>query len=361
MSKLPDKFFATRDQVINHVHTTSPLPENLGELLAWYENEGWDELVPAYAEEEHIVINLNYVSWLKFSDSELIASQEDEELVTDELRIKYARELIAETLEAYDGYDCPSVQTIEIRNQAGDSAVLGWLIEIHGQGGPVAIYQGAFTDKKQFYENLRECNFLLDTEQHSLTDESILNLWSKPPKSIRSIEVDVSWGNEQYKCPMAQKTWQRIVKGNQVRRVEPYLYEGKKYKSEWLFNSRSFGSLVVTYDDGGVGFDGQLADALIWIEDEQTSWIQVLMKSGSTDNLLGVFIDRSTNQDQSPPPFDYWVIDDSYVCEPSIGGHFLGEIDSIDLSNKRLLHISQEECDALMEAFFREEGAYPDS
>ena len=34
---------------------------------------------------------------------------------------------------------------------------------------------------------------------------------------------------------------------------------------------------------------------------------------------------------------------------------------AVNLKGKRLLRISQEECDALMEAVFKEEGAYPDS
>jgi len=36
-------------------------------------------------------------------------------------------------------------------------------------------------------------------------------------------------------------------------------------------------------------------------------------------------------------------------------------IAALNLKGKRLLRISQEECDALMEAVFKEEGAYPDS
>jgi hypothetical protein len=360
-SKLPTKLHSIRNQVIEHVRNSAPLPENLSDLISWYEGDGWDELVPTWEPEEHIALNLNYVSWLKFSDSELIANQENDEPVTDELRIKYARKLIFETFENYDGYECPSVQAVEISKANGDSAVLGWLIEIHGQGGPVAIYQGAYTDKKQFYENLRECNFLLDTEQHNLTVEEILKLWAKPPKPIRSIAIEVSWGNEQHKCPMADATWRRIVKGKLVRRVEHYRYEGKRYKSEWLFNSQSFGSLVVNYDDGGVGFDGKLSDALIWTEDQQSSWMLELVKYGSSANLLSALTERSTHQDKSPPPYDFWIVADSFVCEPCIGGQFIGEKVTVNLNRKRLLSISQKECDALMDAVYREEGTYPDS
>jgi hypothetical protein len=181
-SKLPTKLNSIRDQIIEHVRNNGPLPSNLSDLIDWYEGDGWDELVPTWDPEEHIALNLNYVSSLSFSDSELIANQENDEPVTNKSRIEYARKLVSETFENYDGYDCPSVQAVEISNANGDSAVLGWLIEIHGQGGPVAIYQGAFTDKKQFYLHLHECDFLLDSEEHNLLDESILRLWAAPPK-----------------------------------------------------------------------------------------------------------------------------------------------------------------------------------
>ena len=38
-----------------------------------------------------------------------------------------------------------------------------------------------------------------------------------------------------------------------------------------------------------------------------------------------------------------------------------GEVDAVNLNGKSLLSISQEECDALMEAVMKEEGAYLDT
>ena len=96
---------------------------------------------------------------------------------------------------------------------------MGWLIEIHGQGGPVAEFQGAFADKENFYQFLSEWGLLLDSEEQTLTDESILKLWTKP---IRSIVISVKWGYELHECPMSEKTWNRIVQGKPVRRIEPY-------------------------------------------------------------------------------------------------------------------------------------------
>ena len=85
--------------------------------------------------------------------------------------------MIDSAFEDMDGYDCPGVHAIKIQNSDGASAVLGWLVEIHGQFGPVANYQGAFLDTKHFYQNLRDCDYLFEHERDSLTDETILRLW----------------------------------------------------------------------------------------------------------------------------------------------------------------------------------------
>jgi len=92
------------------------------------------------------------------------------------------------------------------------------------------------------------------------------------PKSERCVVVSVEWGDDQHDCPMAMRTWRRIVKGAVVRRVEPYVYEGQRFVGEWHFNRDGFGTLVVNYDDGGVGFDGSLSNATITIDGEPFRW-----------------------------------------------------------------------------------------
>lgn len=181
MIDLPKKLTAIRDQVIDHVRKNTPLPDKLSELINWYESDGWDILVPVWAEEEHVALNFNSIS-LYFCDTELAANQEVDATVTDELRVQYARGLVSSTFENNDGYDCPSVQVVELKKSNGESAVLGWLIEIHGQGGPVAIYHGAFKDKYQFFQHLEDSDYLIDSKQQNMTDEAILKLWSKAPK-----------------------------------------------------------------------------------------------------------------------------------------------------------------------------------
>jgi hypothetical protein len=181
MIELPEKLIYIRDQVIDHVLNNTPVPVEVSELVHWYETDGWDVLVPVWAEEEHVALNLNSVS-LSFCDSELRANQVDDAPLTDELRIQYARNLVSTTFENNDGYDCPSVQLVELKKANGESAVLGWLIEIHGQGGPVPVYKGAFLNKKYFYQHLKDTDYLLDTDEHNITDDEILRLWASQAK-----------------------------------------------------------------------------------------------------------------------------------------------------------------------------------
>jgi len=360
MVNLPKKLNTIRDQVIDHVRNNTPEPKNLGDLVSWFEDEGWDEILSGWG-SEHVALKLDYLASLKFNDKEMIASEGLDEPLTDELRIDYARRLISDALEQSDGYECPSVHAVEIKKASGESAVLGWLVEIHGQGGPAPEFQGVFSDKENFYQLLSSWGFLLDSDEQNLTDEAILKLWTKPSKPKRSIVVSVEWGNELHECPMAERTWKRIAQGKPVRRVEPYVYEGKRFKSEWSFNTPDVGALLVTYDDGGVGFEGRLEAAFIRNDDQISNWVSELIKYGSSHSLLDALVQRSSTHDDSPPPYDYWIVEDSFVCEPSIGGQLKGQVTAVNLKGKRLLRISQEECDALMEAVFKEDGSYPDT
>lgn len=282
---IPKRLVAVSDQVIEHVKKGLAAPPTLSELTAWFETEGWTTLVSTFGDDEHIAVNLNYLASLAFSDSDLVDAEErDDDPVTDEIRVEYAREVIANVLDQYNDDTCPSVYSVELRNHTRETATLGWLVEVHGQGGAVPIFQGAFRDRRHFYEYLRASDFLLDSHQDTLTDEEILQLWRHPPPPIRSILVQVEWGYEVHECPMAPRTWRRIIRGKPVRRVQKYQYEGKNYTAEWLFNAGKAGNLIVNYsdcdDNEGVGFQGVLSEVLIQDNGKLSSWADELLKHG---------------------------------------------------------------------------------
>ena len=52
------------------------------------------------------------------------------------------------------------------------------------------------------------------------------------------------------------------------------------------------------------------------------------------------------------PPFDYWVIAESWVFEPSPGGQQLGEFGDFKIpQNTKVLHITQEQLDMMVNDF----------
>ncbi len=212
------------------------------------------------------------MAWWKFEDSELQATLEVSGPIHDSDRLTFARELIATSFEGLDEYICPTVHAVPISNSRGEQAVLGWLMEVHGQAGPVPLFQGVFRDEDNFYDFLRSSDYILSSEPTNVTDEAILRLWSRPEPSKQTVVVSVSWGNESHECPMAEVTWKRIVAGRKFKRVVPYFYEGKRYKSTWLFNQSGYGTLLVTYADEAVAFDGTLHDAMIRVSDSEVLW-----------------------------------------------------------------------------------------
>ena len=360
MLKLPSNLLSVRDRIIDYVHKNTPWPENAADLISWFETDGWDDLIAGW-DHEHVILSLGHLSWLVWSDEEMLARLELPPPLTHKQRLSYARDRVTNAFEEMDGHEVPSVHVVKIEKNNGQSAVLGWIVEIQGQGGASPAYEGAFLDREQFYQHLRDCDYLFDDEQESLTDETILRLWTKRLLPNRPIVVTVDWGNEPHDCPMSEQTWRRICKGKPVRRVVFYRYEGKRYRSEWHYNSDELGTLVVNYDDSGVGFDGELEDARITDRDQTSSWVVEVMKYGSSDSLLDVLVQRSVSRDKSSPPFDYWVVEDSFVMEPNIGGLMLGETPKFKLIGKKVLRIAQIEFDALMNKVFEETGAYPDT
>jgi hypothetical protein len=62
------------------------------------------------------------------------------------------------------------------------------------------------------------------------------------------------------------------------------------------------------------------------------------------------------------PPFDYWVIAESRVFEPDHGGKQLGEFGQFKIpENAKVLYITQEQLDMMVNDFEDEHGYYPDN
>ena len=177
MIKLSKKLSTIRDQIIDCVHKNTPLLDDAAKLVSWFETDGWDDLMMGQ-DYGHVILDVGSFSQDKFSDEEMLAYEEYGTPVTNQVRVSYAREQIANAFEDDCFYRVPDAHFIEIQNKAGLSAVLVWMVEtVHG--GAEAVYSGAFLDREDFYQHLRDSDNLFEDEQGSLSDETILSLWAK--------------------------------------------------------------------------------------------------------------------------------------------------------------------------------------
>jgi hypothetical protein len=172
--EIPEHLWPIRDAAIDHVLNGTPEPE-LKPLYDWFEVDGWDAVINAWAHED-MALNLFYLAQNIFEDDEMAACEGIEvDEITDELRIKYAREIIEQGYE--DEYLTPSLHSCELKRADGDSVILGCVMEIHGQGGPYLNWWGLFKTQDDFYDSIRNSGYIIESDLEGISDEKILSLW----------------------------------------------------------------------------------------------------------------------------------------------------------------------------------------
>jgi hypothetical protein len=180
MVNLPAEFIKIRDQVIDHVTLGSKAKIDIKTLVTWYEEEN-EEIIAGWGPEEHVALKLKDIAAWEFSDKEMIAYEGTDLPITDDRRIAYAKNRLESKFQENGSDVSPSIHAVEIKNENGDAAFLGWTMRVNGYR-PVVEFQGAFSTKEHFYQFLRTNGFLLDSDMQSLKEETILELWEKPTK-----------------------------------------------------------------------------------------------------------------------------------------------------------------------------------
>ena len=177
--QLPYELIDISAAIIDHINLGSALPNNLDQLENWLEQDGWDLLI---GDEGFIGygLDLHHIANFRFYDSELRHEYEleDSMQITDAMRIQYGYGLIDRAIEENEGDVCPSVHCLELLN-GGDSAFIGCLIEIHGQGGPVPYWQGVYRTRDDFLKALRGKYIVMFDEIKNIKDEELLSLWNR--------------------------------------------------------------------------------------------------------------------------------------------------------------------------------------
>lgn len=179
MKTLPDDLKQVANSLVAHVNQGSPIPKNIIDLVQWIETEGLEDLIASWDREE-VALRLVEFAQTRFTDRNLSDHNDGDNLITDAQRVAFARKLIDDQfLRGDDGWLVSSIHPLKLANTSGENAFLGWLVEIHGQGGEVPIYRGAHASIEEFLQSLREADFLLMGEKDTLEDQKLLALWQK--------------------------------------------------------------------------------------------------------------------------------------------------------------------------------------
>ena len=104
------------------------------------EGDGWDHL-PGHSGNLQL-LNIKRLAQYEFTDKQFKQSfgLQRAAKVSDAQRLQYARQKVADFASGDDGFFCPSLAIYPLEaGQAAPrrSAVLGGVIDIHGQAGPV--------------------------------------------------------------------------------------------------------------------------------------------------------------------------------------------------------------------------------
>ena len=178
---LPTELHKARDEVIESVLNDEEWPESIESIYEWLAVDGWDAVTSTPA-KEGMAINVNSFREGMLNDEEFEYYYGDDEEITDEKRIAYARMRMLERLNNGDDGDYfPSYSSYEMVREDGKSAVIGCTIVII-PGGPEPSWWGAYKTEEDFYKALISSEIIPFREIEDIPDHEILSYWKKTNK-----------------------------------------------------------------------------------------------------------------------------------------------------------------------------------
>jgi hypothetical protein len=176
--ELPAEFFPIRDAVIEHVISGSPIPSDLSLITEWLGNEGYQVLISSWDKNgEDICIEIKHLAD-KFSD-EMMHDYADIEAgvtITDDMRIDHIKYMCNYFFIEELCWPVLTIHSYKVTRDDGQSAIIGYLMGVYGQGGPEFEYYGIFADKESFYKKLKEDSYLIN-DIDSFEIAKILSTW----------------------------------------------------------------------------------------------------------------------------------------------------------------------------------------
>ena len=163
---LPDELSSVRDAVVANAHGEGSLPKDADELFNWL---FWQ------ANAMELDNQLFSLSDLQLTDDEVRAELDlaDEEQVSDEQRMKYARNRIE---NIWNNDDIYFVHAYRIERSDGKSTYLCGTSWVAGQGGPETNCGGTFPSREAYLRSLEERGMCTETAE-TISLEIVLKHW----------------------------------------------------------------------------------------------------------------------------------------------------------------------------------------
>lgn len=95
-------------------------------------------------------------------------------------------------------------------------------------------------------------------------------------RPLGKVHIGVEWGYDMHDMEISFEQWIRILNGEEYTVSTPYFYEGERFTADWRFDINEQDQLYVGYDDGAVGWTGDLT-AIHVIEGRRVDGADVAM------------------------------------------------------------------------------------
>lgn len=185
---VPENLIPISDAIIDHILSGSSKPAELNNLRQWLLDEGWWELSQqgdGIGVDEIICFDPSHVDKLELSDDSLRFEMclEDDETITDDMRLDYARDALhsaygGELAGGFESWCWPMVHVGKLVRSDGDYILVGMLGRFQGPGsGYVAEWCEFFPDTKPLTECLEKLGYILNAVPEEIDAQILLNAW----------------------------------------------------------------------------------------------------------------------------------------------------------------------------------------
>jgi hypothetical protein len=176
------------DEIIDHIISGNSKPAELNKLREWLLDEGWREMsqqADGIGVDEIICFDPSHVDSLELSDDSLRFEMflEDDETITDEMRLDYARDALhsaygGELAGGFASWCWPMVHVGQLVRSDGDYILVGMLGRFQGPGsGYVAEWCEFFPDIKALTECLEALGYILNAVPEEIDAQILLSAW----------------------------------------------------------------------------------------------------------------------------------------------------------------------------------------